>query len=366
MKGKDGQVVQQRKGYRDTIPVRKGEEIDILKLDKFLVENIEGLNREAPLQVEQFPAGASNLTYLIRKGDWEAVLRRPPLGPVAPRAHDMGREYLILKAVHPYFKLAPKPYLFTDNTTIIGSPFLIMERKNGHVINTEFPEGVTPTKELGEHICEKMIDTLVQLHAIDYRQTEIKHIVKPEGFIERQVSGWIERYKRVKTDDIREVDELTKWLTSHIPQSPSPTIIHYDYKLNNIMFDFSFENVIGLFDWEMTTVGDPLADLGVALGYWVEKDDPDELKQGLSMITTLPGFMTREEMIEEYAKKSGRDISNIQFYLAFAYFKNAVIVQQIYYRYKRGQTQDKRFAALNKFTNQLIQLATKMIDKYKN
>src|SRR5690606_4186339 len=135
---------------------------------------------------------------------------------------------------------------------------------------------------------------------------------------------------------------------------------------NNTMFDHTFENVIGLFDWEMTTVGDPLADLGVTLGYWVQKDDPEEIKGNRSQVTTLPGFMTREEIVEAYAKKSGRDVSNIQFYLAFAYFKNAVIAQQIYYRYKRGQTQDKRFAALNKFTNQLIQLATKMIDKYKN
>lgn len=341
----------------DTIPVRKGEELNTDRLDAFLIENIEGLSKEAPLEIEQFPAGASNLTYQIRKGEWEAVLRRPPLGPVAPKAHDMGREYTILKAIHPYFKQAPEAYFYTDNTDIIGSPFLIMERKRGYVIDTKFPDGVTPTEQLGRHISEKMIDTLVALHSIDYRKTEIKNIVKPEGFIERQVRGWIERYERSKTEEIKGVDELTKWLASRIPNSPPPTIIHYDFKLNNTMFDFSFENVIGLFDWEMTTVGDPLADLGVMLGYWVQEDDPEEIKGNRSNVTTLPGFMTREEIVEDYAKKSGRDVSNIQFYLAFAYFKNAVIAQQIYYRYKRGQTQDERFATFNQHTFNLIQQA---------
>lgn len=349
--------MKEKNRQRDTIPVRKGEELDSASLNSFLNENIEGLDHNAPLQIKQFPAGASNLTYEIKKGEWEAVLRRPPLGPVAPKAHDMGREYKILKAIHPYFPEAPQPYLFTDNTDVIGSPFLIMERKHGYVIDAEFPKDVTPTEELCRHISNQLIDTLVSLHSIDYRKTELKNMVKPEGFIERQVKGWIERYERSKTEEIHGVDELTKWLVSRIPISPAPTIIHYDFKLNNTMFNHSFDKVIGLFDWEMTTVGDPLADLGVTLGYWVDKDDPDELKGERSLVTTLPGFMTREEIIEAYAKKSGRDVSNIQFYLAFAFFKNAVIAQQIYYRYKRGQTTDERFSTFNQHTYNLIQQA---------
>lgn len=345
------------KEYQDTIEVRKGEELNLERLDEFLVQNIEGLDKEAPLEVEQFPAGASNLTYQIRKGEWEAVLRRPPLGPVAPKAHDMGREYKILKAIHPFFPAAPKPYLYTDNHEIIGSPFLLMERKRGYVIDMEFPKGVEPTESLARHISEKMVDTLVDLHSIDYRVTELKDMVKPEGFIERQVKGWIERYERSKTEDIKGVDELTKWLASRIPKSPAPTIIHYDYKLNNVMFDFSFQHVIGVFDWEMTTVGDPLSDLAVMLSYWVEAGDPEEMKSERSLITTLPGFMTREEIIERYAEKSGRDVSNMQFYLAFAYFKIAVIAEQIYYRYKRGQTQDERFAKFHNHTVNLIEQA---------
>src|SRR5690606_15617826 len=241
----------------------------------------------------------------------EAVLRRPPLGPVAPKAHDMGREYRILKAIHPFFPAAPKPYLYTDNLEIIGSPFLLMERKHGYVIDMEFPKGVEPTEALARHISEKMVDTLVHLHSIDYRKTELKDMVKPEGFIERQVKGWIERYERSKTEDIKGVDELTKWLASRIPKSPAPAIIHYDYKLNNVMFDFSFQHVIGVFDWEMTTVGDPLSDLAVMLSYWVEADDPDEMKSDRSLVTTLPGFMTRDEIIERYAAKSGRDVSSM-------------------------------------------------------
>lgn len=346
--------------YKDTIAVREGEELNLERLDQFLIENIEDLDRHAPLEVEQFPAGASNLTYQIRKGDWEAVLRRPPLGPVAPKAHDMGREYMVLKAIHPYFSPAPKPYLYTDNREIIGSPFLLMERKRGYVIDMEFPNDVKPTESLARHISEKMVDTLVALHSIDYRKTELKQIVKPEGFIERQVKGWIERYERSKTDDIQGVNELTKWLASRIPTSPPPAIIHYDYKLNNIMFDYTFQDVIGVFDWEMTTVGDPLSDLAVVLSYWVQADDPDEMKSARSLVTTLPGFMTREEIIERYAEKSGRDVSNMQFYLAFAYFKIAVIAQQIYYRYKRGQTQDERFASFHKHTANLIQQARRV------
>lgn len=341
---------------QDTIPVRKGEELDTRKLRVFLREKISDMP-DAPLEIEQFPSGLSNLTYVLKAGDWEAVLRRPPLGPVAPKAHNMERESKILENVHPVFPLAPKPFLFSDNTDIVGSPFFIMERRYGMVLDQEIPQSLDLNEEDFARISETMVDTLVALHGIDYQTAGLHEIGHPEGFLERQVHGWIKRYERAKTDDIDGVEKLTRWLVDHLPASPEPTLIHYDFKLNNVLF--SEENVAeltGVFDWEMSTVGDPLADLGVAMSYWTEASDPDVLKygQGKPSITVRPGFYTRKQFIESYANKSGRDVSHIHYYLTFAYFKLAVICQQIYYRWTKGQTADERFAHLGGFVKTLI------------
>ncbi|MCA0171962.1 phosphotransferase family protein [Bacillus sp. RAR_GA_16] len=337
----------------DTIPVRDGEELDTKKLEDFIKKNINDLSDE-PLFVEQFGTGHSNLTYQLSIGDWEAVLRRPPLGPVAPKAHDMQREFTILKELNPIFPLAPKPYLY--NETLLDAPFFLMERRRGIVLDTSFPEGVQPTEDLCRSISETMVDTLVDLHSIDYKKTNLADVTHPDGFMERQVHGWIKRYNRSKTDELPGIDELTNWMVSNIPQSQSPTVIHYDYKLNNAMFAHDYSEIVGLFDWEMTTVGDPLADLGAAMGYWLQQDDPEILKAGMGKapVTVMPGFMSRDEFIHSYAKKSGRDVSQMNFYLTFAYFKLAVICQQIYYRWKMGQTQDERFRHLNQFVASLI------------
>lgn len=341
-----------------TIPVRKGEEIKPKILEEFLRSSIEGLP-EGELEIRQFGAGHSNLTYALKIGEWEGVLRKPPLGPVAPKAHDMEREFRILQSLAPVFPAAPKPYVFSDDPTIAGSPFFVMERRHGIVLDTEFPEGMEATAELGRKISEKMVDTLVELHAIDYSKTALAGMAKPAGFMERQVSGWIGRYERAKTDDIEEVESLKQWMMDNIPVSQEPTIIHYDFKLNNTMFNEDFSEITGLFDWEMTTVGDPLADLGAAMSYWIQADDPELLKKGMGRppVTVNEGFYSREEFICRYAEKSGRDVSQIDFYLTFAYFKLAVIVQQIYYRYKNGQTQDPRFANFDKFVKNLIRYA---------
>ncbi|WP_408010407.1 phosphotransferase family protein [Pseudalkalibacillus sp. A8] len=340
-----------------TIPVRKGEELDLTSIEKFLRRHLDDLPDE-PLKVKQFSVGRSNLTYELGMGDWEAVLRRPPLGPVAPKAHDMEREYRVLKEIHPHFPAAPEPYLLAD-ADVIGSPFFIMERKKGMVLDTSFPDDVVVTEQLCRSISETMVDSLVSLHSIDYTQTRLKEMTKPEGFMERQVHGWIKRYDRSHTDDIHGVERLKEWMVDHIPESNAATIIHYDYKLNNAMFTYDLRKMNGLFDWEMTTVGDPLADLGAAMSYWIEAEDSELLKRGMGEepITTNPGFMTRDEFIDAYATKSGRDISNFNFYMTFAYFKLAVICQQIYYRWKKGQTQDERFANLNKFVENLMQYA---------
>lgn len=345
---------------KDTIPVRRGEELNLSGLEKFLRENVENLPN-SPLEILQFSAGHSNLTYQLRLGDWEAVLRRPPLGPVAPKAHDMEREFKILSELHPIFTTAPKPLLFSNDVEVVGSPFFIMERKNGIVIDTAFPEGINVTTELCQQISKVMVEKLVELHSIDYKSTGLLGISKPDGFMERQVHGWIGRYERAKTDEINEVDPLKKWLVDHLPKPSDAAVIHYDYKLNNSMFNENFTEMVGLFDWEMTTVGDPLADLGVTLAYWNQPDDPALLIKGLGKapVTALhEGFLTRKQFIELYAKNSGRDVTHLNFYVTFAYFKLAVIGQQIYYRYKKGQTNDARFANFNYFVRNLIQHAT--------
>ena len=342
----------------DTIPVRKGEELNPPILEQFLRANIENLPNY-PLEILQFSAGHSNLTYQLRIGDWEAVLRRPPLGPVAPKAHDMERECKILSELHPIFPVAPKPILFSNRLEIVGSPFFIMERKNGVVLDSSFPQGVEVNKELCRHISEVMVEKLVELHSIDYQQTRLAEMSKPKGFMERQVNGWIGRYERSKTDEVTEVNTLMKWLVDNTPKKHEAVIIHYDYKLNNAMFNEELTEMVGLFDWEMTTVGDPLVDLGAAMSYWIQADDPDLLKNafGKPPVTILDGFLTRNEFIDLYAKKSGRDVSTIHFYITFAYFKLAVICQQIYYRYQKGQTTDSRFAHFNQFVKSLIKHA---------
>lgn len=348
---------------KDTIAVRVGEELNYEQVEQFLREHFTLPNQ--PIEIEQFGSGHSNLTYLIKCGVMEFVLRRPPLGPVVAKGHDMQREFTILSSLHPFFHAVPKAYEFSDDLTVVGSPFLLMERRKGIVLDTAFPAHIPYTPQLGQRISEKMVDTLVQLHAINYKETALATMTKPEGFMERQVLGWIERYEKAKTDSIAEVEELKSWLVANIPSSSEATIIHYDFKLNNMMFSDDFQEVTGLFDWEMTTVGDPLADLGVAMSYWIQSDDPPILSHALGKppVTILDGFYTRDEFVQAYANKSGRDITNFDFYLTFAYFKLAVIGQQIYARYKKGQTQDPRFAQLGMLVENLLKYALSTLKK---
>ncbi|WP_200410792.1 phosphotransferase family protein [Virgibacillus salexigens] len=346
------------KASQETIQVRKGEELNKDRLAAFITGHLPEVP-EGELQIEQFGAGHSNLTYLLRIGDWEAVLRRPPFGPVAPKAHDMQRECKILASLHPFYPAAPKPYIFSDDISIVGSNFFIMERRKGIVVDTEFPDNITYTPAIGKRISKLMVEKLAELHQIDYTKTDLVTMSKPDGFMERQVGGWTKRYERAKTEEIPGVDELTNWLKLNIPTSENPAIIHYDYKMNNAMYSEDFTTLEGLFDWEMTTVGDPLADVGVALVYWMESTDPEMIKNGFGKppVTIKEGFFTREEFMNEYAKKSGKDLSNMHFYLTFAYFKLAVICQQIYYRYHQGQTNDERFRHLNHYVASLIEYA---------
>lgn len=347
----------------ETIPVRPDERFDVAAVERYLREHLAGFGARR-LVVEQFPAGHSNLTYLLRADappgavEWEAVLRRPPLGPVAPKAHDMEREFRVLSRLHPAFPLAPRPLLFCPDPGVIGAPFYVMERRRGVVFDKEFPAGYRPDPDTCRRISEVLVDTLVDLHAVDYKAAGLGELGRPEGYMERQVRGWIERYERAKTDEIDVVPETAAWLTGRIPPSPPATVVHNDYKLNNVLLDPADPTrVVAVLDWEMTTIGDPLSDLAGLLGYWVEPDEQALTGEIFRSVTASPGFLSRRELLERYARKSGRDVSAIRFYLAFAYFKIAVICQQIHYRWKRGQTQDPRFAPLGQVAESFIRRA---------
>jgi len=351
----------------ETIEVREDEEFDRGKVEAYMRERIEGLS-EGELEVRQFPSGASNLTYLLKIGAWEGVLRRPPLGPIPPKAHDMGRESKVLSCIHDRFPLAPKPYFFTDDESIIGAPFYVMERRKGVVINDSFPEGIEPTPELCRSLSETAVETLARLHAVDLEEAGLGDLGRPEGFLGRQVQGWIGRFEKAMTDDVEgmeEVGPLTEWLSANVPESPPPTIVHNDYKLNNLILDpENPTEVRAVLDWEMTTVGDPLFDLGNSLSYWIEPDDPEDLKEVLpTVVGSTPGFITRNEFVELYARKSGRDVSQMHFYLVFGYFRLAVIIQQIYARWYNGQTKDERFASFGGRVKGLVQHAHAMTQR---
>jgi aminoglycoside phosphotransferase (APT) family kinase protein len=338
----------------ETIEIREGEDFDLEATERYLRAHVEDVP-EGELEVSQFPSGASNLTYLLRVGDWEGVLRRPPLGPVPPKAHDMGRESGILARLNAVYPLAPKPYFFCEDESVIGAPFYVMERRKGIVIDDTFPDGVDHDEELCQGISRTLLDTLVELHAVDVREAGLEDLGKPEGFLRRQTESWISRYDKAKTDEIEEVGPLTNWLARDIPESPSPAVIHNDYKLNNLVLDpEDLTSVRAVLDWEMATVGDPLFDLAVSLSYWIEPGDPEELASVLPTVTVTPGFMTRRELIDRYERESGRDLSEMHWYVVFGYFKLAGILQQIYARYKNGQTTDERFATFGERVRTLI------------
>ena len=343
--------------------MRKGEDFDLAATERYIREHIENLP-EGELEVRQFPSGASNLTYLVKIGNWEGVLRRPPLGPVPPKAHDMGRESRLLIKLHDAFPLAPKPYCFCEDESVIGAPFYVMERRKGVIVDDSFPEGVEPTEELRRGMSRMVVDTLVELHTVDWQKAGLGDLGRPEGFLERQVKGWIGRYDKAKTEQIEEVGPLTEWIQKNIPESPPATIVHNDYKLNNLLLNpEDLTEVRAVLDWEMTTIGDPLFDLAVSLSYWVEAGDSQELKEVLPTVADTPGFMTRKEFIDYYAQRSGRDLSDMHWYLVFGYFKLAVILQQIYARWHNGQTKDERFANFNERVKNVIVHAHDLVQK---
>lgn len=332
--------------HSDTAPVRAGEELNVAALADWLRGKIDGF--EQGITVEQFPSGHSNLTYLVRmNGDGrEYVLRRGPLGPVAPKAHDMAREFRVLQMVHPHFTEAPNVFCLCEDPAVLGSIFFLMERRNGLILRDEVPSELARVPNYAQRVSEAFIDCLIRLQAIDAAKTGLAALGKPEGFLERQVLGWADRWNRAKTDDTptTKMDRIIRWLIDRRPSSPAPTLVHNDYKLDNVMLaEGSFDRIAAVVDWEMATVGDPLADLGLTLCYWAWANAPQLRARGVPPLTRQPGWYTRDQFVQRYAERTARDLSHISYYEVLGVFKLAVILQQIYYRFRRGQTQDARF-----------------------
>ena len=297
-------------------------------LGEYLRGKVEGADGD--LRVEQFPGGHSNLTYLLYAGDHEYVLRRPPLGPVAPKAHDMAREFHVLEAVHPVFPPAPRVYVLCEDPAVIGATFFLMERRQGVVLRREMPSEFTGDPAFPRKASAGFIDCLAQLHSIDVAQQPLAALGRPDGFLERQVRGWTERWQRAKTEELPGMGRLIEWLSSRLPASVRPTLVHNDFKLDNIMLDaHNPGRVEAVLDWEMATVGDPLVDLGCTLCYWTQAGDPEMRGGSLSGITAEPGWYTRAELVDRYAEKAGRDVSGLGYYEVFGLFKLGVILQLI-------------------------------------
>ncbi|HEY0143873.1 MAG TPA: phosphotransferase family protein [Thermoanaerobaculia bacterium] len=341
----------------DTRPVRSSEQLDWEKLAEYLRRE---LNVAGPMTVSQFAGGHSNLTYDLAFGDFELVLRRPPFGPVPPRAHDMARECRVLSAVHPHFPLAPRPYLLCEDTSVIGSVFYVMERRRGIVLRTDEPSFFD--EELRARVSGSMIDTLAGLHGIDVAAHGLGALGKPAGFVARQIKGWTERWHGSKTSDVADMEWLARWLEERIPADPPrATLVHGDYKLDNVMLaDDDPSRLVGVFDWEMSAIGDPLVDLGILLCYWVHAVSESDAMPG---ITRRAGWFARDEIIARYAVRSGAAVDNIAVYEVFAVFKLAVVIQQIYARYVRGQTNDPRFAALGERVAWLARIARELASR---
>jgi aminoglycoside phosphotransferase (APT) family kinase protein len=325
--------------------IRSGEELDLARLEPYLRHHFP--DEAGALEVRQYPSGHSNLTYSLHLGAKEFVLRRPPFGSKVKSAHDMSREFRVLSKLHSVYEPAPEVLHYCDDDSVIGAPFYLMEPIHGVILRRNIPLGLDFSPKTARRLSESFVENLVRLHRVDYAAVGLSELGKPEGYLERQVRGWTERYYGSKTHDYPEVEKISAWMEQHMPSTSAVALIHNDFKYDNVVLDsHEITRIVGVLDWEMCTIGDALTDLGTALAYWIDASDSDELQENRWGPTAYPGSFTREEFVHGYARKTGCDASQIAFYLAFARFKLAVIVQQIFYRYHQGLTKDERFASM--------------------
>jgi aminoglycoside phosphotransferase (APT) family kinase protein len=336
----------------ELIDERLDERLDTTRLEPYLRENLEGV--EGPLGVRQFAGGKANLTYLVRFGAREFVLRRPPLGPIPPGAHDMRREHRVLSVLYRRYKPAPRSLLLCEDESVIGAVFIVEVRRHGFVIRDDIPPEFAGRPELNRRIGEALVDALADLHIVPPAEIGLADLGRPEGYVERQLAGWIRRWQAAQGGD--EADHaaaamapVLDWLGHHLPVSSQSgpgvaALLHNDYRLDNCLLDSGDPgHIAAVLDWDMATQGDPLADLGYLLNYWVEPGDDPAWREIAAMPTWREGFPSRADAIQRYAARTGFDVARVGWHQVFAAFKLAAIIQQIYIRYVRGQTQDQRF-----------------------
>ena len=348
-----------------TIASREGEELDAGVIDAYLKSQIPGLTGEP--QIRQFPGGASNLTYLLEYPGQQLVLRRPPFGHKAKSAHDMGREYRIINQLGSRFPYCPKAYVHCTDASVIGSEFYVMQRIEGIILRSEMPAELGFGAEQTGALCKSFIDKLVELHHVDYQACGLADLGKPEGYVQRQIRGWSDRYEKAMTPDAPVWQEVKDWLVEKMPADhPRPGIVHNDYRFDNVILDPANPmRIVGVLDWEMTTIGDPLMDLGNTLAYWIQADDPQPMQLTRKQPSNAPGMLTRQQFVDYYAERAGIEIKSIDFYYTYGLFRLAGIIQQIYYRYFHGQTKDQRFAKFAHMNALLEQTSLQVINKSK-
>lgn len=351
---------------RDTTEIRPGEELNEKDLAAYLRENLPEA-AAGDLEIRQFPAGASNLTYLVGIGGEEFVLRRPPFGNRVKTAHDMRREFEVLSKLSEVYPPAPRPLIYCGDERVIGAEFYLMERRRGLIIRGKAPAELENSAKLRREVCAAFIENLVRLHQLDYKKAGLAGLGKPAGYARRQVEGWTRRYFKSKTDDWPELEQTISWLNQRIPDDDRrAALVHNDYKFDNIMLDpAELTRVTAVLDWEMTTIGSPLMDLGTTLGYWMSAEAGEELLSMPFNPRVLMEDVSRRELTDMYTEISGRELPDILYYYVFGTFKIAVIAQQIYYRYAKGFTADQRFAVFNRFVARLGRLALSAIQNKK-
>ena len=335
---------------KDLTPVREEDRFDVARMHQWLQPFI---GVDVLPEVQQFRSGASNLTYLLQYPDRELVLRKPPAGMKAASAHDMKREFLIQSRLQPVYPLVPSMIALCDDQSVMGSDFYVMERVVGDIFRRDVPEGVTAGDV--SVMADSLINGLVQLHAVD--ASILAELNKGPGYVQRQVEGWSKRYRNALTDDVPNGEKVMAWLEANRADDVASCVIHGDWRIDNVVFDLTQARIVGVLDWELATVGDPLMDLGSALAYWVDRDDEPAFAALRRQPSHLPGMPTRDEFVAKYLVASGVRCDDFTFYEVFGLFRLAVIIQQIWARYVAGQTTNPAFAGFGDAVNTLINRA---------
>lgn len=324
--------------------VREGEELDATVVTNFIKNVVP--DAQGTARIKQFPGGASNLTYAVSFDNKEYILRRPPFGKKAKSAHDMGREFRVMQKLKPVFPYVPDMVAFCQDESVLGCEFYVMERLIGIIPRADMPKGVNLTPEQGRELCLNFWDRLIELHKVDYQAAGLQDLGKGEGYVVRQIEGWSKRFRDAKTPDVPDYESTMKWLHANMPAQVGVCVIHNDYRLDNVVLDPNDPTkLIGVLDWEMATLGDPLMDFGNTLAYWIEATDPPSMQFQRRQPSHIPGMMTRNEIIQYYCDKMNLSADNFLFYQVYGVFRLGVILQQIYYRFYHGQTKDQRFAS---------------------